>query len=1120
MRKPLPLLLQQELLRDELRNIPMRSTIHWFQLLESEYQWTWEDFQLYFTGEIYANTYARFASYLSRQLKAGEFERHFRSEDDFGIKKYIREFLGSLVASCIRLSTWDISTPYSEKTPVEFCSTFTWVLARFPNYFYGLFHDSPDFFIEALELVMPTGGIWKSLVHLSAKKKFYNPHLLVAKKALIIPHANKLLSTMGATERYQRPSTASIRFLGKLYQLFKELEQFGVPESRFDDIFINENDEEYLQEVLDNKYYYFWPHMFGKSIYGHITSFFSKDAKTLEILGAIREFHPRSPHEIYWRVIHTMVGYPVEVQAFKEIPEEWRGILSSCASRGGVPLVLLCVHMGLQFPKELLADEHDLYGIQRHFTRIYKAWRGTQLDFCSAIALIIREKKSLYYVLKYLIKIDKIEAKGPSFRVVEKLQSEIRQHVGYRGNGLIHPQKLNYKIQELKEYLASLNTMYPLSVHRGAVGVWMVSLRKAKTGRVIIRPLENYEETQILVSLDPILHKLVAKKYLEFTFVTTSECPKFIVEYKANMLLRFPEFVSPFGMFHATGGYNEKLTTYLPKFLLIHPPSKCIFGRISWSYTPSVEANIRNFYAIMGAEVIEYSKAPEYNRYKVLLVDFKEYNGADRNYFLKCLEEWNRVLPQFKLPLEEKAFSLLLTLRKVYPKLTLAQYHEAVLYFFNARSLAGHTFYDFVTFCIFNDDIPTFLNLFYPHKKVQGLFVRYLPPPEKAYYRHAGENEKINVLEYLRKLPVDDANKFVDLCTTLDSKWGRKSFKLFELINAYLPEAISRGPSRIYKEIQLLHEQYGIPLETLPAVIEFVYTKVKERFPEGAEVLDIIQKFKYLNTQRIATFWGVLFKITPQGALEVGGGENPRRIGNNLHDFIYSFYIFLNQSPWVRCFAPVYLWRRYVPSILQFPQHPEDYPYREKWCFISNTNYFKKVFSKQSAFFLRDNDTSDPTLIEASTNSLKITECQTWKGDYSLKDNQEVLNSAHKWMQLEHYGVGLAPHYLFLLLSSGFKARILSPEEDQEVKDVMVDFKAKIVQWSLTKAHFQLTYLMDIEFEDSIKNDLIYVITSKDSIAVYSWTGRGLEVTKSIIQPRTLSKFVGGNWKKQSFSIG
>lgn len=114
MRKPLPLLLQQELLRDELRNTPVRSPIHWFQLLESQYQWTWGDFQLYFTGEIYPNTYARFASLLSRYLNEGErtrkgdFSRHFQYVDEFGIEKYLRDFLGSLVASCVRLSTWDI----------------------------------------------------------------------------------------------------------------------------------------------------------------------------------------------------------------------------------------------------------------------------------------------------------------------------------------------------------------------------------------------------------------------------------------------------------------------------------------------------------------------------------------------------------------------------------------------------------------------------------------------------------------------------------------------------------------------------------------------------------------------------------------------------------------------------------------------------------------------------------------------------------------------------------------------------------------------------------------------------------------------------------------------------
>jgi len=1115
MRKPLPLPLQQEMLWDEL-NTPLRSPAQWFQLLELEYKWTWEDFQLYFTGEIYPNTYARFASYLSRYLKDGEFERYYRSEDEFGIEKYLREFLGSLIVSCIRLSTWEISTPYSEKTPVEFCSTFTRVLARFPNYFYGLFNGSPNFFIEALELVMPTGGIWKSLVYLSAKKKVYNPHLLVAKKALIITHANKLLKAMGADERYQRPSTASIRFLRKLYQLFKELEHFGVPESIFEDTFINENDEEYLQEVLDNKYYYFWPHIFGKATatYGHITSFFSKDTKTLELLGAIRESRPRSPHEIYWRVIHTLVGYPVEVQAFKEIPEVWRYSLGYYTSHGGVPLVLLCVHMGLQLPKESLVDDYGLSLIRKKFTQVYKAWRGTQLDFCSLVVMITckKESSSLYYIIQYLIQIDKIEAKGaPSLRVVENLQFEIHQYVGYSGNGLIDPRKLNYKIQELKGYLTSL-TPCPLSVHRGAVGVWMVSLRKANTGRVSIRPLENYEETQTLVSLDPTLRKLVAKKYLEFTFVTTAAYPKFITEYKTNMLLSFPIFKSPFGVFYAPGFYNERLITLLPKFLIVYPPSKCIFGMEN-----SINAESREFYALMGAEIVEYSKAEEYKEYKVLPIEFSEYQGITSTYFLKCLEEWNRVLPQFKLPIDKGVFSLLLALRKIYPKLTLTQYHEGVLYFLKdtTASLTGHTFYDFVTFAVYNKDIPSFLNLFYPHKKVQGLFVRHLAPRGKAYYRHTGDTEKITVLEYLRNVPVDEANKFVELCNTLESKWGVKSF---ELLNAYLPEAISRGPSKIYGEIQLLHERYDIPLETLPEVVAFVYTKVKERFPQDAEVLDIIRKFNYLNTKKIANFWGVLFKITPQGVLEVGGGENPRRIQNNLHDFIYSFYIFLNQSPWARCFAPVYLWRKYVPNILQFPQHPEDYRYRDNWCFISNSNYFKKVFTKQSAFFLRDNDTNNPTLIETSTTDLGVTECQTWEGDYSLGDNQKIIDSARKWIQSEHYGVGLAPHYLFLLLTFGFKTRILSPEEDQEVKDVMVDFSTKSLQWSLTKANFQLTYLQDIEFEENIKDNILYVVTSKDSIAFYSWTGKGLEVTMSGIKPKTLPKFVGGSWKKQSFS--
>jgi len=1106
MRKILPIHIQQEMLQAELTG--MGQPMNWFHFLEREYKWTWEDFQAYFSTEIYSNIYARFASYFLRYLESKKFRDLVGSDDSF------EELLGSLITSNIRLSTWGLNTPYPEKTPVDFCVTFTRCLITFPNcFFQGLFTGAIDSLIEGLELVMPTGGIWKSLVYIAAKEKFYNPHLVMAKKAIITAHANKLLTFVGVTARYQRPHTASIHFLGKLHQLFKELEHFGIPKSKFTDTeFINENDEEYLQEVLENKYYYLWPQMFGRYLWRvHITSLFSKDSKTLDILKAIRESHPKNSHEIYSRVIHLLVGYPVEVQPLQNIPLEWNA--SIYASHGGIPIVLLGIHMGLQIPKESLADESRLHQTQKMLTRRYKTWEGTQEDFYHIIQLLTYEQNRLasHLVLKYLIKIEKMEAKGtPSLRVVHNLKLGMARDVRYLGGTHIL-RELGYEMQKLKEYLTSL-TIYPLSVHKGIVGVWIVSLRKTKNGKASMRPLENYKETQILVSLDPILRTLITKKYLEFTFVSTVEYPEFIAMYKTNMLLSFPVFKSPFGIFHATGFYNEKLTTILPKFLIVYPPSKCIFGREDF-----VNAESRDFYALMGAEIIEYSKAEEYKEYKVLLIEFREYQGITSTYFLKCLEEWNMVLPQFKLPLDKEVFSLMLALREIYPKLTLTQYHEGVLYFLKdtTASLAGHTFYDFATFAVYHKDIPPFLNLFYPHKKVQGLFVRYLAPPGKAYYRHTGDTEKIKVLEYLRNVPVDEANKFVELCNTLESKWGVKSF---ELLNAYLPEAISRGPSNIYKEIRLLHEQYNIPLETLPEVVTFVYTKVKERFPQDAEVLDIIRKFNYLNTKKIVNFWGVLFKITPQGVLEVGGGENPRRIKNNLHDFIYSFYIFLNQSPWARCFAPVYLWRRYVPSILQFPQHPEDYRYRDNWCFISNSNYFKEVFTKQSAFFLRDNDTNNPTLIETSTTDLGVTECQTWEGDYSLKDNQKIIDSTRKWIQSEHYGVGLAPHYLFLLLTFGFKTRILSPEEDQEVKDVMVDFSTKSLQWSLTKANFQLTYLQDIEFEENMKDNILYVVTSKDSIAFYSWTGKGLEVTMSGIKPKTLPKLVGGSWKKQSFS--
>jgi hypothetical protein len=114
---------------------------------------------------------------------------------------------------------------------------------------------------------------------------------------------------------------------------------------------------------------------------------------------------------------------------------------------------------------------------------------------------------------------------------------------------------------------------------------------------------------------------------------------------------------------------------------------------------------------------------------------------------------------------------------------------------------------------------------------------------------------------------------------------------------------------------------------------------------------------------------------------------------------------------------------------------------------------------------------------------------------------------------LNLYGVGLAPRYIHqLIMDCGYKTEV-SPENIN-----FVEFSTQTIQWSLSKALWQLTSFQALQPEEKIseseKVDLIYVDRNDERVIITSFDGYGVEVSLTHINPIIVKKFTNGVWMR------
>jgi hypothetical protein len=418
-------------------------------------------------------------------------------------------------------------------------------------------------------------------------------------------------------------------------------------------------------------------------------------------------------------------------------------------------------------------------------------------------------------------------------------------------------------------------------------------------------------------------------------------------------------------------------------------------------------------------------------------------------------------------------------------------------------------------------------------------------------------NLKKSLPQSVQDSPLEVSN-LLEVLETLDSS---ESAKYVSWITSYfIPDTRSTLPDEVVRWRRLLTHLFStqIPFKTFNSDREKV-TKAMElqnsskiRNSEVLELLEVIYpleefllttpsdlttKFKYylkavkagkegllLDTGKVPALnsWGLGFRydgiFTEDPRNPNADGSLPliridRSVFKTFHDFVYWLYhtFSRNSFPYNNVFSPVYYWRKASKEFVQFPQHPRSNWQMNPtggWCAVTNPKYFTEVYQKTHAFFMHNDPIKDPTLYYVAHPSLKLVEGQTYS-----KQHVSSYPTEHLDLDLTLYGVGLVPRYIHQLITDcGYKTEI-APENIN-----FVEFSTQTIQWSLSKALWQLTSFQALQpgekIPESEKTDLIYVDRNDERVIIASFDGYGVEISLTHINPVIVEKFTNGVWMR------
>jgi len=1038
--------------------------------------------------EVYSNEFAKRVSYLTSFTQKEKYQ-------------YIPEYLRILLEEARDFYWSKLNGIQKNKSDIA-ANVLCYVLRDYMHedyddptavdQFSSAINSTKEFFIECLVgYFFEVERLLRAFFYYALRRESNHQFKRVAKR-MMGGYANQIAGTLHKGLRIFRvPECGSIGFLQKIKMLMNILNQLGISSSLFrspDAIYTN--DEEYLEEVLEKGYYYLWPQAFGYKPPSdtNIRNLISLDEKTLGILSRIKKYSPKNLPELRKILLEIMLGYPIDPPNFSL--EKVLAVYSQRYSENfkGLPLLCLWVYLNpfpvLPFNYPIHGNrEDDYWDVEsREFLDMYGAWVPRNLN--SLISRI-----------------------GPPCNAEE--------------GSYLTPHKWALKVQEVEEFkghtheeekrLSKVTLRVPLQIHNNIIGTWwaFVFYKRGLKEGYLLYPFKRFEDMQDLIQYDPKIKKLINAKKLTFTFIPNSELPTFCKLHVSQLAQ----------------------STHAKESL-----KRILLGKVTFSDTGSAVYHV-SFYSIDLKHQMVYAHNSYEDKEGILnLFRLKE---ISREAALEYLVRGYTLFDPYPHTDEDYAIALwrtrvtlpmgvrdshdlrpLLSLAERYPLRTPEEYHEGFMFLSrsNGYSLSGMDSLQRLEATLKHSDMPKFMNFRYKHSSVNTLAIEYL-----GSKRFESTEEIPLMLNYLDKLSVDEANSYVGWL--LPMILPTRAFERFaKWVTFYFTLTPQPPLKQIIKDLKILDSE-EVHLESVRQFLGFIYIFLKGQFPD-VNVSFMRDKFKYLikelkkDPDKEITFWGLTFKKNKrvEGGLLAGNTYvGMRGVEENFHDFVYAFEILLKAKPWIRCFAPVYLWHKYTPDIVQFPQHPEDYEYREEWCFVDNPGYFREVYEASKAFFLRDPYDENPALLYTDAKSLMIEECETWEGEYSELDHPEALEKVTPLLDVSHYGIGMVPHYFFLLLTSKFSTRILSEEEDSEDTDIMVDFKAKVISWSLEKARFQINCMEKLEFSESIKDNLVYIIENEGSISFVSWTGKGLEVSEEAIHIKILKKFTGGKWMTYSF---
>jgi len=1106
MRIKVPDSLQKEWLEKELEDcLDRRKVVNYF----GEIYGSFEDLKslgIINRWDIFDNPYAMRASYLK-----------YLSD----IRSLPKGICDTLISFNLQRLNWKIAVPPA--LPRNSC------ILELLNFFLRPPFNlcMPEVLIECIVGYAPKSEKALRLFTSYALRQETDPHFEKGRKSLVLRYANQISRVEGCNFFWEVPKRGSMSFLRKLKELYKRIQELGASTKFMGaEGFIYENDEEYLEEVLEGKYYLLWPAIFGSTDTFHICQLISMDVVTLRVLSEIVSRNPKSTKEILKYILETLLGYPLDFNpgVFIGSVIVYKKYYSS--NFRGLPLLLLWEYLSpfhiLPFTLDdyNLWDEEEVARQAREFLQIYNEWDFGLMSLNKLLVQIPTspnpseedDDDDLYLSpLKWAecynrwntlqIRLEELRKDIIDESEEDERENELREEAIELFRGLRPDSDEDLWTPEDALHLThaclrnSVITVNP-HVHNGLVGHWFMQVNTRKS----LHSIGDFLKFQELSKYCPQFSRLVSERVLTFQFVPKEDLKSFVHQnFLSFMPIQhfFKDLLS--SVVDIKEYKHGVLDVRVFPFYYFFQAQRVLYPR---EFGKTTHEEILR---ILGVEVIKYDQMLGY------LLNGCELRAPKSS---KDVVEsiWKEICPP-----EYQVLSLhtknLKTLIRRYPHRTLQEYAEGIRYLHMYPSVAplisGNSLLLFRHSMNFKN-FPKFMSFKYPYKSINRLAIYLLSCPgfiaDNIYHEE--------LLDVLQNLPVDEANTYADFIQKQITLWGL-SYTLLEtflgLMKIFLQTSPRRKPSEILKDLKILSTE-KLFANTAIYLCQFIYMDFRQSRGNSIDVTSLYAQLKYLNKKGVATFWGMEFEKLHEDLVSVCTPHGPKsQIHNNLHDFVYAFKPLLRVSPWVRCFAPVYLWHKVTDQLVQFPQHPEDYKYREEWCFVDNPQYFREVYDKTKAFFLRDPNTKNPSLLYVDSESLQITECETWEGNQDPLDHDIILQRYSPLFDSSQYGVGLAPHY-FHLLCLRFSKEIGKGDEG-----VMVDFEAKKISWSLAEAEFQVDMLIPRDFEEEFKNDLMYVIQGDSEISMFSWTGKGIKIDKESIRPRAIKQFEGGEWMTYRF---